>query len=120
MGPNELVFSKLMIFCDALTRWVEAIPLPSEPTSEEIVAAFVENIVSRFGVPRCLVCDRGFNLISKLCQEVYTSLGVDLKPSTSCHHNTSGLVEGYNRTLAGLLRATLAKTGPTGRYMFPG
>ena len=106
MGPNELVFSKLLIFCDALTRWVEAIPLPSEPTSEEIVAAFVENIVSRFGVPRCLVCDRGSNLISKLCQEVYTLLGVDLKPSTSYHHNTSGLVERYNRTLAGLLRAT--------------
>ena len=106
VGPNELVFSKLLIFCDALTRWVEAIPLPSEPTSEEIVAAFIENIVSRFGVPRCLVCDRGSNLISKLCQEVYTLLGVDLKPSTSYHHNTSGLVERYNRTLAGLLRAT--------------
>lgn len=106
VGPHELVFSKLLIFCDALTRWVEAIPLPSEPTSEEIVAAFVENIVSRFGVPRCLVCDRGSNLISSLCREVYTLLGVDLKPSTSYHHNTSGLVERYNRTLAGLLRAT--------------
>ena len=105
VGPNELIYSKLLIFCDALTRWVEAIPLPSEPTSEEIVEAFIENIVSRFGVPRCLVCDRGSNLISKLCQEVYELLGVDMKPSTSYHHNTSGLVERYNRTLAGLLRA---------------
>ena len=106
VGPNQLVYSKLLIFCDALTRWVEAIPLPSEPTSEEIIEAFIENIVSRFGVPRCLVCDRGSNLISKLCQEVYDLLGVDMKPSTSYHHNTSGLVERYNRTLAGLLRAT--------------
>lgn len=106
VGPNRLVYSKLLIFCDALTRWVEAIPLPSEPTSEEIIEAFIENIVSRFGVPRCLVCDRGSNLISKLCQEVYELLGVDMKPSTSYHHNTSGLVERYNRTLAGLLRAT--------------
>ena len=105
VGPNELIYSKLLIFCDALTRWVEAIPLPSEPTSEEIVEAFIENIVSRFGVPRCLVCDRGSNLISKLCQEVYELLGVDMKPSTAYHHNTSGLVERYNRTLAGLLRA---------------
>ena len=106
VGPNELVFSKLLIFCDALTRWVEAIPLPSEPTGEEVVEAFIENIVSRFGVPRCLVCDRGSNLISQLCQEVYDLLGIDLKPSTSYHHNTSGVVERYNRTLAGLLRAT--------------
>jgi hypothetical protein len=106
VGPNGLVYSKILIFCDALTRWVEAIPLPSEPTSEEIIEAFIENIVSRFGVPRCLVCDRGSNLISKLCQEVYELLGVDMKPSTSYHHNTSGLVERYNRTLAGLLRAT--------------
>ena len=105
VGPYALTYSKLLIFCDALTRWVEAIPLPSEPTSEEIVEAFIENIVSRFGVPRCLVCDRGSNLISKLCQEVYELLGVDMKPSTAYHHNTSGLVERYNRTLAGLLRA---------------
>ena len=52
------------------------------------------------------MCDKWSNLISNLCQEVYTLLGVDLKPSTSYHHNTSGLVERYNRTLAGLLRAT--------------
>ena len=96
-----------LVFTPAtLSLTSEAIPLPSEPTSEEIIEAFIENIVSRFGVPRCLVCDRGSNLISKLCQEVYELLGVDLKPSTSYHHNTSGLVERYKRTLAGLLRAT--------------
>ena len=43
--------SKLLVFLDGLSRWVEARPFPSEPTSEqvldsfiELVAAFVSNI----------------------------------------------------------------------------
>ena len=101
-----VVYSKLLIFCCGLTRWVEAVPLPSEPSSEEVIEAFIERIVTRFGVPRALVCDRGSNLISRLCQEVYQLLGIDLKASTAYHHQTAGMVERFNRTLLGLLRAT--------------
>ena len=52
VGPNELVFSKLLIFCDALTRWVEAIPLPSEPTGEEIVVWNIDR-VCHVSIPIC-------------------------------------------------------------------
>ena len=105
-GPYHLTYSKLLIFCDGLTRWVEAIPLPSEPNAEEVVDAFVQNVVCRHGVPRALVCDRGSNLIATLCRSVYELLGVDLRPSTSYHHQTAGMVERFNRSLNNLLRAT--------------
>ena len=106
IGPHGLTFSKLLIFCDGLTRWVEAVPLPGEPDAEEVVDAFVQNVVCRHGVPRVLVCDRGANLIASLCKSVYDILGVDLRPSTSYHHMTAGIVERFNRHLNELLRAT--------------
>ena len=106
IGPYHQTYSKLLIFCDSLTRWVEAVPLPSEPNAEEVVDAFVQNVVCRHGVPKALVCDRGSNLIADLCQSVYTLLGMDLRPSTAYHHQTAGMVERFNRSLNGLLRAT--------------
>ena len=80
--------------------------MPRDPNAEEVIDAFVQNIVCRHGVPRALVCDRGSNLIAELARSVYELLGVDLRPSTAYHHMTAGVVERFNRTLNGLLRAT--------------
>ena len=106
IGPLHQTYQKILIFCDNATRWVEAIMLPKEPSAEEVMDAFIQNVVCRYGVPRCLVCDRGSNLIATLCESVYTLLGVDLRPSTAYRHQTAGLVERFNRSLQGLIRAS--------------
>ena len=42
---------KLIVFVDSLSRWVEAIPLYSDPTSEQVLDIFMEHVVSRHGTP---------------------------------------------------------------------
>ena len=38
---GEKGYDKLLIFMDSLTRWVEAIPFNGDPTSEDVLDAFL-------------------------------------------------------------------------------
>ena len=57
---------KLIVFVDALTRWVEAVPCNGDPTSEQLLDAFMTHVVSRHGCPRVLRSDYGSNICSQL------------------------------------------------------
>ena len=96
--------SKLVIFVDSLSRWVEAIPVHKDPTSEQIVDLFMEHVVSRHGVPRRVVTDHGSNLASKLCHAVMGAAGVDLRPTAAEHHEAVGTVDRFHQTLIGMVR----------------
>ena len=39
--------TKLVVFADSLSRWVEAIPVESDPTSEEVLDIYVQHIFPR-------------------------------------------------------------------------
>ena len=97
---------KLVVFMDSLSRWVEAVPLHKDPTSEQILDIFIEHVVSRHGSPRRLITDAGSNLASHLCDAVHASTGVDLRPAAAEHHETVGIVERFNKTLANMARAS--------------
>ena len=105
VGKQGIVYSKILLFCDSHSKWVELFPFTSEPTAAEIMEAFF-SLCCRFGVPRALCTDRGSPLIATLCREVHQLLGVDLRPSAAHHHETLGQIERANRTLLGLLRAS--------------
>ena len=80
--------------------------MPEEPTSEQVMDAFIDLVISRHGVPRAISSDRGSPLVSELCRTCYDMLGIDLRPSTAYHPMSQGVLERYNRTLNSLLRAT--------------
>ena len=99
-------FRKLIVFADSLSRWVEAIPVHQDPSSEQILDAFMTHVVSRYGAPRKVVTDHGSNLASRLCQAVTDACGVDLSSGASEHHESVGVVERFHRTLTNMARAT--------------
>ena len=99
-------FTKLVLFIDSLTRWIEAIPVRGEPTSAEFLDLFMWHVVCRHGAPRGIVCDDANNLGSQLCQEVLSQTGVNLRQSTAEHHETAGSAERANKTIVDLLRCT--------------
>ena len=109
---NELVNEiyhphKLLIFIDRFSRWAEAFLLEKDPTSDEVLEIFVNEIVKRHGYPRAVTSDRGCNLMQGSVAEYYKECGIQLMASDSYMHNTAGLVERFNGTLKDILRGFL-------------
>ena len=98
--------SKLLVFVDSLSRWVEAIPCHKDPTSEQILDIFMTHIVARYGAPRRVITDAGSNLSSRLCEAVMEKSGVDLRSSAAEHHEAVGTVERFQQTLVRMTRAS--------------
>jgi hypothetical protein len=99
-----LGYDKLLVFVDSLTRWVEAIPFNGDPTSEQVLDAFMTHVVSRHGCPRCLRSDLGSNIASDLCATILEQTGCNLRPSTAEHHESVGTVERFNGTISQMVR----------------
>jgi hypothetical protein len=92
-------FDKLLVFVDSLTRWVEATPFNGPPSTENVLDAFMTQIVSRHGVPRQLRSDAGSNFAHALAADIFTRMGTDLTNSEAEHHESVGIVERVQQTL---------------------
>ena len=99
-----------IVFVDYLTKWVEVFPT-ADQTALTIARLFVEQIISRHGVPRELLSDRGANFLSSLLQEVCKVMGVHKVNTTAYHPQGDGLVERFNRTLTEMLSKVVKKSG---------
>lgn len=89
----------VVVFCDALTRWCEAFPVPSidAPT---IARLLVDEILCRHSAPRTLLSDRGSNFLSTLIKEVCQLMNTKKINTSSYHPATDGMVERMNNTIA--------------------
>ena len=59
----------IFVIGDMLTKYVEAVGLPTKGTSV-LAQAYLDMIVIRHGPPRIFINDRGINFTSKLMKEV--------------------------------------------------
>ena len=75
-------------------------------------------MISRNGVPRELLSDRGANFLSSLLQEVCKVMGVHRVNTTTYHPQRDGLVERFNRALTEMLSKTVEKNGKNWDELF--
>ena len=105
LGPlplSRLGNKYIIVFSDYFTRWVEAYPMIDQK-AETIAQIFVEKIVFRYGVPRKLLTDQGTNFLSDLLNSISKIFEITRIHTSPYHPQTDGLVERFNRTLAGML-----------------
>lgn len=88
----------ILTVMDRYTRWPEGYPMP-DMLAETCARTFVNNFVTRFGVPSRLTTDRGRQFESRLFFELTKFLGVHRIRTTSYHPQANGLVERLHRTL---------------------
>ena len=98
------------VFIDYLTKWVEVFPTKDQ-TALTIARLLVEEVISRHGVPRELLSDRGAAFLSSLIQEVCKVMGLRKVNTTAYHPQGDGLVERFNRTLIEMLSKTVKQGG---------
>ena len=99
-----------IVFINYLTKWVEVFH-SSDQSALTIAHLLVENIISRHGVPKELLSDRGAAFLSKLLHEVYKLMGIHKVSTTVYHPQTDGLVERFHRTLTSMLSKTTVPGG---------
>ena len=104
MGPFPSSFGYLYILVgvDYVSKWVEAVPCRA--SNHRVVLKFLkENILSRFGVPKAIISDRGLQFCNKPFESLLTKYGVKHKAATPYHPQTSGQVELANREIKTIL-----------------
>ena len=86
--PHEAEWQQIHFdFVDRFTAWPEAFAIPS-CESPVLAQIFVDEIVSRHGVPKTLLSDNGKNFVSNLMKDVYEILGITKITTTPYHCQT--------------------------------
>jgi len=65
----------LLVISDCFTKWVEAFPLKNFKAST-IAKVFVNQVISRFGIPLELHTNQGRNFDSRIFKELSHLLGI--------------------------------------------
>jgi hypothetical protein len=99
----------IMVMSDHFTKWVEAVPMLNQ-RAETVAKAFVNEVVTRHGVPSKLLPDQGRNFEADLMKQVFSLLGVRKLRTSPYHPQTDGKVERMDRTLKGILTAYVNNT----------
>lgn len=104
MGPFPATARQkrfLLVVVDYFTRWVELFPLKST-TSTDIANILMNEVFSRYGLPKHIVSDNGPQLISNLLKDFCDTLNIK-QNLTANYHPQSNMTERVNRTLKPLI-----------------
>lgn len=80
----------ILVISDYFTKWVECLPMRNIETCT-VAKLLVEEVISRFGIPRQIHSDQDSQFESKLFQEMCQLLSID-KTKTTPYHPPSQMV----------------------------
>ncbi|KMQ86489.1 krab-a domain-containing protein [Lasius niger] len=105
LGPLPITSSGnkyLIVIIDCFTKWVEAFPLKNI-RAKTVAEIFINEFVSRHGVPLEVHTDQGKNFESKLFAELMELLGIRKTRTTPLHPQSDGQVERQHQTIINYL-----------------
>ena len=108
-----------VVIQDLFTKWPFVFPVPDQKATR-IARLLAEEVIPWFGVPECLLSDRGANLLSHLVLDLCKMLGITKLNTSSYHPQCDGAVERFNRTLKQALRKHVAQFGRQWDRYLPG
>ncbi|GJV07756.1 putative reverse transcriptase domain-containing protein [Tanacetum coccineum] len=96
---------------DQLTKSAHFLPMREDYKMDRLAKLYMNDIVSRHGVPILIISDRDSRFTSRFCQSMQEALGTRLDMSTAYHPQTVGQSERTIQTLEDMLRACVLDFG---------
>ncbi|MBI0384907.1 DDE-type integrase/transposase/recombinase, partial [Streptomyces albiflaviniger] len=90
---------------DRLTKSAQFIAVNQTDSCGKLVDAYVKEVVSKHGVPKTIVSDRGSIFTSAFWKQLQKSFRSSLNFSTAYHPQTGKQTERTNQILENMLRA---------------
>ena len=103
-GTRQMKF--LVVGIDYFTKWMEAEPL-AKITQQNVKNFIWRNIVCRFGVPRVLVSNNGWQFDNTPFRDFCDQLGIKNHYSSPSHPQANGQAEVANRSLLKIIKTRL-------------
>ena len=103
----------LYILCviDEMTNYLITAPL-YQTRSEEVGEALIENIISKFGMPECMIMDQDSAFMSSLMSYLFKKLGIGIKTVGPYNHKSLQAEHGI-KSLSNILSKCLTGQGQT-------
>ena len=95
---NEYIVTASCLF----SRWAEAFPVRNH-TASTVARVLVEQLFTRFGVPKRILTDLGAEFQGQLFTELCKRFEIDQVRTTAYEPRTNGQVERFHRTLNSML-----------------
>lgn len=104
MGPFPVTARHkrfLLVVVDYFTRWVEIFPI-SSTTAPVVAEILLDQVFSRYGLPKYILSDNGPQFVSNIFRAFCTIMQIDQK-FTANYHPQTNMTERVNRTLKPLI-----------------
>ncbi|CAF1237173.1 unnamed protein product [Rotaria sordida] len=88
----------IICLTDVLSKFVVTKAV-RDNTAQTAVRFLKEDVISKFGTPRCILTDNGTHFTSTIMNELIKQIGATHLYSTPYHPQTNGQVERYNSTM---------------------
>ncbi|KAI3748391.1 hypothetical protein L6452_11427 [Arctium lappa] len=98
-------YDAIWVIVDRLTKSAHFLPIKETYSMEKLAKLYIDEIVTRHGVPLSIVSDRDSRFTSTFWQSFQRELGSRVKLSTAYHPQTDGQSERTIQTLEDMLRA---------------
>ncbi|KAI3821421.1 hypothetical protein L1987_08989 [Smallanthus sonchifolius] len=104
-------YDSIWVIIDRLTKSAHFLPIREDFKVEKLARIYIDEIVSRHGVPLNIISDRDARFTSRFWQSLQKALGTRLDLSTAYHPQTDGQTERTIQTLEDMLRACVIDFG---------
>ncbi len=99
------VFDSILVIVDRLSKLALYIPANKDWKARDFSESFERNFISKYGIPKGIVSDRGSLFTSAFWTEICYQAQIRRRLSTAYHPQTDGQTERQNQTLEQYLRS---------------
>ncbi|KAI3802063.1 hypothetical protein L1987_30187 [Smallanthus sonchifolius] len=104
-------YDSIWVIIDRLTKSDHFLPIREDYRVEKLARIYIDEIVSRHGVPLNIISDRDARFTSRFWQSLQSALGTRLDLRTAYHPQTDSQTERTIQTLEDMLRACVIDFG---------